>query len=356
MRLRFCFHLLAVLPLLAPALVHAQTSRLTGQLGFYDDNEELADPFAGRQTLEGVRFQSAWTLATGPSTDLRLGVFLDNRQEDPQWVRLKPLLSFEYHQGGTRLIMGTLQSQDRHGLLEPLEDPLLSFARPVEYGLQWLQKDEGFGADVFLDWQQVDQPGQDEIFDYGAVLTAPLGPAADLQMQLHAYHEGGRIFNIRVVNNYNPALGLRLHQDLGFLGPSGLDLFAVTSSDFEGKFDLGPDWGRGIYVKGRVTPGGWVELYGIYWNAQDFFSEEGDPQYNSQGNPASFYRADRVYAEAGLREDLKLETADLQAQLKSAWSDEFWGWALRLTLEVPVDLELPLGAQAPGQKEGPDAL
>jgi hypothetical protein len=357
MRLRFDFKLFILLAFLTPAGLWAQKAILANQLGFYDDNEEFNEPFYASGTLEGLRFQSALALATGSTTGWKAGFFVDNREEDASWVKFWPLLSFEYHAAGTRLIMGTIENQDRHGFLEPLENETLSLTRPVEYGLQWLQKDEGFHSDVFLDWQQVDQPGQDEIFDYGAVLTADLSPQASIEMQLHGYHEGGRIFNIRVVNNYNPALGLRFKEDLGFWGESRLDLFAVTSSDFEGKFDIGPNWGRGLYARGSVTPGGLVELYGLYWNAQDFFSEEGDPNYNSLGLNPTFARPNRVYVEAGLKEDFILTPGiQFQARIKSGWADEFWGWAFHLTAEVPFDMELPFQGQKNQIKEGPDAL
>ena len=334
----------------------AQTPILQSQLSFYDDNEEFTEPFRASQSLVGERFSSVLAAATGKATGFRAGFFVDGQNQNGVSVEFKPILSFEYHTGTTRLIMGTIENQNRHGFIAPLENETLELTRPVEYGFQWLEKDEGFDTDVYLDWQQVDQPGQDEIFDYGSVLTAALSPEASIQMQFHGYHEGGRIFNIRVVNNYNPALGFKLREDLGFLGESRLDLFAVASSDLEGKFDIGPDWGRGLYVRGSVTPGKLVELYGLYWNAQDFFSQEGDPNYNSQGMDPSFYRSSRTYVEAGFRKDFAFDPGiEVDAQVKSAWIDEFWGWAFHLTASVPFDLKLPLAGQAPLAGQWPPA-
>jgi hypothetical protein len=330
---------------------------LQNQLTFYDDNEEFQEPFRAEQALAGIQFLSALAVSTGNTTGFKGGFFVDDGGQDAAMVKFKPILSFEYHTDTTRLLMGTIDNAQRHGFIAPLENETLELTRPVEYGLQWMEKDEGFNSDVYLDWQQVDQPGQDEIFDYGGVLKAAFSPQAAIVMQFHGYHEGGRIFNLRVINNYNPALGIQLRENLGFLGESRLDLFAVASSDFEGKFDIGPDWGRGIYARGSVTPGGWVEIYGLYWNAQDFFSQEGDPNYNSQGTVPSFYRSNRVYVEAGLRENLVFDSGiRLDAEAKSAWVDEFWGWALRLTARVPFDLNLSLPGQATTRKEGPDAL
>ncbi|MGH7740214.1 MAG: hypothetical protein ACREL1_08730 [bacterium] len=330
---------------------------LRGQLTFYDDQEEFNSPFYPNAALEGIQLQSTWTASTGNFTGFQAGVFIDDRDPNAAGVEIKPLLSFEYHREGTRLIMGTLENQNRHGFLAPLENETLELTRPVEYGFQWIEKDEGFQSDLFLDWQQVDQPGQDEIFDYGGVLTTALAPGAVVQMQFHGYHEGGRIFNLRVVNNYNPALGIKLSGDLGSMGSGGLNLFAVGSSDFEGKFETGPDWGRAIYAQAWMKPGNQVELYGIYWNAQDFFSEEGDPNYNSQGQDADFYRSNRVYVEAGLKKELRLGGGiRLDAEAKSGWADEFWGWSFHLTARVPFAFDLPFVGQTTHRNEGPDAL
>jgi hypothetical protein len=342
---------------LVPSTVRMEDFTLKNQLTFYDDNEEFQEPFRAEQSLAGIQFLSALAVSTGNTTGFRAGFFVDDGGPDTVSVKFKPILSFEYHTDTSRLLMGTIDNTQRHGFIAPLENETLEITRPVEYGLQWMEKEEGFNSDVYLDWQQVDQPGQDEIFDYGGVLKAAFSPQAAVVMQFHGYHEGGRIFNLRVINNYNPALGIKLRENLGFLGESRFDLFAVASSDFEGKFDIGPDWGRGIYARGSITPGGWVEFYGLYWTAQDFFSQEGDPNYNSQGTAPSFYRSNRVYVEAGLRENLVLDSGiRLDAEAKSAWVDEFWGWALRLTAQVPFDLNLSLSGEAATRKEGPDAL
>jgi hypothetical protein len=343
--------------LLMPGKARTQGIGFQNELTFYDDNEEFNEPFRISQTFQGEQLKSLASVSTGGHTAFRAGLFAEDRNQDSSFVGFKPILTFEYDADTTRLLMGTIENQNRHGFIEPLEVSTLSITRPVEYGLQWLEKTEGFHSDVFLDWQQVDQIGQDEIFDYGGVLQAPMGPMVSVEMQFHAYHEGGRIFNLRVVNNYNPALGVRLAGSLGFLGDGHLNLFAVTSSDFEGKFTTGPNWGRGLYAQGSIAPGNWVEMYGLYWSAQDFFSQEGDPNYNSQGINPSFYRSGRSYEEAGLRKEIHFDSGiQIDGEAKSCWIDEFWGWALHITAQIPFEIGTSLSGSNKPMKEGPDAL
>src|SRR5581483_5158409 len=119
---------------------------------FYGDNTEFFEPFRTGETLLGQQGKSTLEAALGSRTFLSVGVFGDFRSTsdvDPA-VDVKPLLSFEYREGGTRLIMGTLETRDRHGFLEPLEVTFLEFTRPIEYGIQWIQDNPTFKTDMFL--------------------------------------------------------------------------------------------------------------------------------------------------------------------------------------------------------------
>ncbi|HET9869886.1 MAG TPA: hypothetical protein VFR02_05260, partial [bacterium] len=114
---------------------------LESQLGFYGDHEGFDGPFHPAQDFLGAWVKTRLAAATGDSTGFEAGLYA--RDGDPGQTRVLPWLRFEYHTPTTRLLMGSLESADRHGFLAPLEDPTLSFTRPVEYGLQWLEKDEG---------------------------------------------------------------------------------------------------------------------------------------------------------------------------------------------------------------------
>src|SRR5690348_7527935 len=79
---------------------------------FYGDNTEFFEPYRTGETLLGQQGKSWMAAALGPRAILSAGVFGDFRSTsgvDPT-VDVKPLLSFEYHEGGTRLIMGTLDA------------------------------------------------------------------------------------------------------------------------------------------------------------------------------------------------------------------------------------------------------
>jgi hypothetical protein len=326
-----------------PLAVIAGDVILENTITLYGDAEGFNGPYRQGQTLLGQELKSFLDITKGGHVILQAGLFSVNQEQQNSQFDLQPILSFKYYTDTTDLIFGTIENENRHGYLEPLEDPLLEFTRPVEYGLQWKEKDTGFQSDWFLDWQDLNVVNQPEIFDYGGVTLADVDEHFGLEFQFHGHHEGGRIFFVHVINNYVPAIGFRLHGPLPVLGESSLAIFGIVSCDFEGQYITGPDWGNGFYARAGVTPLGLFEIYGIMWNAQDFFSDEGDPNYNSQGLDPNYYQASRTYEEIGLKKTLTDHKGFLiDAELKSEWADITWALSGKLVATVPFNMELPI--------------
>src|SRR5690348_6220785 len=128
------------------SIAHAADITWKNRFTFYGDNTEFFEPYRTGETLLGQQGKSWMEAALGPKTILSAGVFGDFRSTSDQdpFVDVKPLLSFEYHEDGTRLIMGTLDATNRHGFIEPLEVTFLEFTRPIEYGLQWIRDHSAF--------------------------------------------------------------------------------------------------------------------------------------------------------------------------------------------------------------------
>jgi hypothetical protein len=314
---------------------------LENQLTLYGDVEGFNGPYRQSTTLLGQELKSFFNISKGNHVSFEAGFFAADQEQQNNQFNVNPILSFEYYTDTTKLILGNIENENQHGYLEPLEDPLLEFTRPIEYGLQWKETADGFHSDWFLDWQDINIVNQPEIFDYGGVTKADVDEHLSLEVQFHGHHEGGRIFFVHVINNYVPAIGFRLHGSLPGLGESYLAVFSVISCDFEGQYITGPDWGNGLYARAGVTPWELCELYGILWNAQAFFSDEGDPNYNSQG--LTSYQASRTYEEVGIK---KIITCDkdflFDAEVKSEWADATWALSGKLVATVPFNLDIPI--------------
>lgn len=328
---------------LLPVLVLANDFELENKFTLYGDVEGFNGPYRQSTTLLGQEFQSFFNISKGNHVSLGAGFFAADQEQKNNQFNVNPIISFKYYTDTTQFILGNIENQNQHGYLEPLEDTLLEFTRPIEYGLQWKEAADGFHSDWFLDWQFINVVDQPEVFDYGGVTKVDVDEHFSLEAQFHGYHEGGRIFFVLVFNNYVPAIGFRLHGPLPILGESSLAVFGVVSCDFVGQYVTGPDWGNGLYARVGVTPWGLCELYAIMWNAQNFFSQEGDPNYNSQGLNPTYYQANRTYEEVGLK---KLITGDkgflFDAEIKSEWADSTWALSGKLVGTVPFDLDIPI--------------
>jgi hypothetical protein len=99
--------------------VFAADITLRNDFTFYGDNTEFFEPFRTGETILGQQGKSQLEADLGQRSLFLVGVFGDFRSTsgvDPT-VDVKPLLSFEYREGGTCLVMGTLETHDRHGFL-----------------------------------------------------------------------------------------------------------------------------------------------------------------------------------------------------------------------------------------------
>ena len=337
------------LSFLSPA-VHSAEITWKNDFTFYGDNTEFFEPFRTGETILGQQGKSYLSAALGPTATLCAGVFGDFRStsdEDPA-LDVKPVLSFEYHRGGTRLIMGVLDAKDRHGFLEPLEVTYLEFTRPIEYGFQWLEDDPSFKADLFLNWHQLNTPFQPESFDYGFVLKEPLGDRFSFEEQFHGFHDGGQLYYIDIFNNWVPAAGFRL--DLpGLLGETRLAVFGIMGDHLSGGDTSEVVWGGGGYLKANVLPGDHWDLFGIGWRGRDFYSQEGDANYASYSSPDSssidqvhdFVRDDRTYVELGAKRTFPIEgDARFEAEFRVHFMDEFTAYSYRMAVHAPFDLFL----------------
>ena len=349
-RIKFLFAFAAGTIFLCAPLAFAADITWRNNFTFYGDNTEFFEPFRTGETILGQQGKSYLEAALGPKAFLSAGVFGDFRStsdQDPA-LDVKPILSFEYREGGSRLIMGTLDSKNRHGFLEPLEVTFLEFTRPIEYGFQWLEDDPSFKADLFLNWHQINTPSQPESFDYGFVFKEPLSDQFSFEEQFHGFHFGGQLYYITVFNNWVPAAGFNLKLP-GFLGETHLAVFGLMGSHLSGGDTSQVIWGGGGYLKATVMPGDHLDLFGIGWRGRDFYSQEGDANYASYSmlDSASvdtihdFVRDDRTYVEIGAKRTFPIEgDARFEAEFRLHFMDEFTAYSYKLMVYAPFDLFL----------------
>lgn len=317
---------------------------------FYGDNTEFFEPYRTGETLLGQQGKSYFEAALGKKAFLQAGVFGDFRSTsdfDPT-VDVKPLLSFQYREGGTKLIMGTLVSEDLHGFVEPLEVTTLEITRGVEYGIQWIEQDPGYQCDLFLNWHQLNIGLQPEEFDYGGVIRESVGDSFNFEEQFHGFHMGGQLYYTTVFNNWVPALGFRWKIP-GMLGMTRFSAFGILTGHLQGGDTGSTQWGGGGYLKMETHPDDHLNLFGIGWAAKDFYSQEGDANYASYSTPDTasvdqlhdFVKSDRTYFEIGAIRDFPMEgDAVFRAEFRVHFMDDTSAYSYKLTVRAPLDIDL----------------
>ncbi len=324
----------------APA-VRADDVTLRNNLTCYGDNTEFFEPFRLRATTLGQQFESYLDGTTGDRTGFWAGIFLDHPSAQDTSVDVKPILSFRFHDNDSTGVMGTLQTLHRHGYIEPLESTILELTRPVEYGVQWLQTGDVFKMDAFLDWQDLLTPDQRETFDYGGTAELPAASFLSLMGQFHGYHMGGVGYPGPVWNNFAVALGPALKIPGADKSPDTLAVMGLTSKTLNLDAYPGPEVGWAFYAKAVVwlVPG--LNLFGIDWVGKDFYSVEGDSNYNSIGYNGVYYLSNRTYEELGAQFITEIDSGiTFDAEVRAHWIEDTSANSVRIMAQMPFDLGL----------------
>ncbi|HSM17226.1 MAG TPA: hypothetical protein VK845_09580 [Gemmatimonadales bacterium] len=348
--------MVAIVPWAAPRLA-AQRLVWRNEFTFYGDNTEFFTPFREGETLLGGQFKSFLRFKTSEHTEVLAGVFGDQRSGSDEFLDpVKPLLSFRYRTKHSVGVLGTLETVDRHGFLEPLQVTTLEITRPVEYGLQWVERRERLDAEAFINWQVLNTRASREIFDYGLVLRVRPLPFLALEYQGHGKHRGGQLFSagVQVTNNFAGGPGLRLTAALPVVREGRLALFRLWSSGIFATDPLPgrPDKGHGTYLKASVTPP-LGEFFTVLWWGRDFLSEEGDNNYNSVGVDPTFYRSKRRYTEIGFVRRMTIDEAvhfrvelrfhKIDDDTSKAISGTNWEYSYRIMVQAPFEISILRG-------------
>lgn len=345
----------ALLTLLLASPASAQSVTWRNLATFYADNTEFFTPFRVGETILGAQVQTFLDIGVSRRTTVRAGVFGDLRYGSDEFLDpVKPIIAFRYDTPSTLAVLGTLETVNRHGFLEPLQVTTLEFTRPIEYGGQLIARHRAWDFEGFLNWQGLNTPNTREIFDYGLVLRLRPVAALSIEAQFHGLHHGGQLFQAGapVTNNNVSAVGARLSHRFPVLGRSSIAGFYLSSKGFiDPSLPASlPDRGHGVYLRASAEPAGFLEVFSIYWAGRDFHTDEGDPNYNSLGSDDTFFRSRRRYFELGalrrtridgvVRLDAEFRLHRIDDEESQALFDSKWEYSYRLVVRAPFSFSL----------------
>ena len=295
----------------APAL--AQTYTAAADILFYGDNTEFANPFREGETTLGVSGRVYLDVAISDAVSLRGGLFGSGRfAAHGPLDNYEPMVALEIGRGGSRFIFGSLETRQTaaevggpdhdtlHGLLPPIQDERLTFARGQEMGLQWLVTRPAFDHDAWINWQRLNTARERERFDAGYRARVGLSASTNLVGQWHIVHEGGQQFDSGAVRDSQAgAVGADWSHAIGG-NRLTVDAHAVATRNVPDRERPAlTESGLGVFTRAALNRGAW-RGHVIAWRGQDVFKAEGDANYLSLRRTGAIDRKTRDYGELGL--------------------------------------------------------
>lgn len=281
-------------------------------LGFFDNNEYLGN-FVDGYTLPGVLFRPKLTFSPTKDLYLEAGAHLLKYSGREQVSYALPWFSLRYNfSDHFSAVVGNLNPNNEHGLLEQLWEPERIYTDKPESGLQFLYNDKNLNAQTWVNWEQFIQkndPFQERFTvgitaDYGVFHNSDL--SLKIPFQVLFYHQGGEI-NInpngprpRVQTHANFAAGWNLAFNVGEriktfnLNGYWLGYDAVTKDTNTLPFNNGHAW---LVETSARTNHSTLSL--SYWNAYQFIAPKGRILYQSvSDNIPGYAQADRSMVSA----------------------------------------------------------
>ncbi|MDN5291269.1 MAG: hypothetical protein PWQ06_1508, partial [Anaerophaga sp.] len=260
-------------------------------INFVKDNE-YKNQFAWGHTLIGYGIQPTFMYYAGDRLRLRAGVFLQQYSGLNHYSEVRPVLSAHLRLSpSVDVIMGSLRSHIHHNVIEPLFDYERQYVRPVENGLQVLFNCTQLQADVWIDWEQFIQEGDDipEWFTSGFsgsyLLPDGVIPAWNISVPLNviAVHRGGEVsdYDESVQTSLNIAGGLKAEHlsDRRFRN-TGFFAYAIGYRNLNNVGPLGVNSGHAWYT-GLTANSRRTNLMAGYFYGKDFVALRGGGIFQS---------------------------------------------------------------------------
>jgi len=260
-------------------------------INFVKDNE-YKNKFAWGHTLIGYGIQPTLMYYAGDRLRLRAGVFLQQYSGLNYYSEVRPVLSAHLKLSpSVDVIMGSLRSHIHHNVIEPFLDYERQYVRPVENGLQFLFNRPQFQADVWVDWEQFIQEGDEipEWFTAGVsgsyFLPDGFIPAWNVSVPVNiiAVHRGGEVSDYpeRVQTSIDIAGGLkaeypldRRFRNIGIFG------YAIAYRNLNEVGQLGVNNGQAWYT-GFTANSRRTNLMAGYFYGKDFVALRGGGIFQS---------------------------------------------------------------------------
>ncbi|MBA3647007.1 MAG: hypothetical protein H0W62_00390 [Chitinophagales bacterium] len=278
---------------------------------FMKDNEYF-NRIATGYTFFGDMLNTSVTWNPNPFFRIQAGVFLRRDFGNDTIRQVIPEITMKAERNGFALIVGTLEGNLNHGIIQPMFDFERYINKHVENGGQVLIKKKLFQSDTWIDWERMIYPGSNfnEVITAGFNLNGRIVNKPhwqiDIPVQGVIHHFGGQINSNQeghIVTLWNESFGMRiswLHEQ-SFLKEIRLDNYYTyfkNLSPFKQSLD---SIGHGTYLNVLFKSKFNIDLLISYWNGQNYIAGIGGLLYQSQSSlDRNYYEPQRELLLASL--------------------------------------------------------
>lgn len=273
-------------------------------LGFFQNNEFLGK-FVDGYTLPGAMIRPKLTYSPTDDFSVEVGAHFVKYSGMNQMENLVPWFSARYRfSEHFTSVVGNLDQNKEHGLLDQLWEPERIYADLPESGLQFLYSASKLDLQTWISWEQFIQKGDPYQEHFTAGLTGEYALyensalSLKLPVQVLFYHKGGEIdsSDLRVQTHANVTAGWELAMNLGGerfktlnLNGHWLGYKAITEDSNTYPFAKGHAY---LLETSLQTRHSLISL--LYWNAFQFIAPKGRFLYQSvSDSDPTFTQADR---------------------------------------------------------------
>jgi hypothetical protein len=267
-------------------------------------NNEFFNDYVSGYTKLGFFFKPELTYNLTRKTTLSAGAHFLKYSGSDHFQEITPVFTLQHQLARhVDLVMGTLNNEQNHHLIDPIYHFENYLNKHVENGLQFLIDHPALRGDVWINWQQFIPHGADFHEQFEAGVTADLALtgrnrpiSVQIPFQLLAQHKGGQVnqSDEPISTLYNMASGLSVS-----MRPQTALMDQITWRNLLALYQDGSpqklqpyDRGHAIYSS-LILKRKKLSLEMSYWNARQFLSFSGNPIFQAYSMKKSSKLDDR---------------------------------------------------------------
>jgi hypothetical protein len=267
-------------------------------------NNEYFDSIANGYTLFGTQLQTSLAYVLHPNIRLQAGFYARKDFGNDGFHTIQPTFTIKLQKNGYGLLMGNLEGNIAHRLVEPLYNYERYMLQHTEQGLQLKINNPKLWSDTWLDWEVQQYAGSpfQEQFTFGH--SSQINVFSNKKVQLHVpvqavvSHRGGQIdidtTSLQTIANMSTGFSVSLHAPTKWLQKITSENYFLIFKDASPTKKMPFASGTGLFLNVRAETIYQLSAVLSYWSGREFISTRGGDLFSSA---ATQYGA-RGYTEA----------------------------------------------------------